>query len=1219
MKKYFVLGLLMSVALSMSAREYVKGEKVYVNVKQSDAVGDWSKDGAKVYFYLYQSWNSSGPTQWLEMTKVDGYVYAGTFTQDALFDRVIVVRGTAGNWGSKWNQTCNIEIPDNNTDVVYLEKFVNQADGCEWNWKNYAPAVSQIKDIVASQTAEVMNICAQAVGDPISLKAKLKADKSDYDYANVKGHGWYQSKDGNTWTSIDTYAGTTRDGEGDVNIMHTIESGVKYLYLHSNKPAGCRLINVVQQTKGCALDCEITSFETAISAVNADDSTYTLDGMVAFGIANGKLVIECDGKSVTIDDPKSPQSFSLPGVPAATENGKKTTATAYFKGDEENCKQTIEFDVPNATEGVEKVTMDSLAGQNFVLEPKDLDPANAYVWLVKDEKTGKTDTVKGATQILTVNAFSSDSTLTYTYKEYYPAAGSMDDMMENGGYEENNSDKKYGEYGKVSTISEYNFWGYLDQTGTTAINFYANSPAGVNKDNLKENGFAVIRNSHNFAPSYATVKAREGSNFALFDAATGTAGGNKKAWYANSEKNTKLKLQKGTTYVLSFWAANVNNYGEMDNAARFVFRIEYNGHVWNSDTLDLSKIEFRNNIWHQHSQTFFAAEDCDDVTISVVNLNTNTLNIGNDFALDDIQFHPISSVSKVVKSQQVFVVTAHEPKVDAFTATVQPVACDGTDYTIAMHVVYQNPKGQLIIKDKTTNTEYPYDVPAVAFDTQATLDKNIVITTNEPTHEWEAYFADWTTAKKEATTIIPGFPRIDTVKTAFSEPGCTDLYTTLTFDLDYTYQQGDLTYWVDGISPKGTATFTAADKSKLTLNDLAFAQIPADGKNTHVLHVSFDGANSCVKDYTLPAVPFSPVINSVVVSGVPATVLCPAQDYEVTVTITTPYDATGRNIVLTYDDKGAQQKTIAATGTSTVTKLTLHTIAGAAQAITAAYEATPTCTKTSDDFTPPVRVSCIKDEATVCEGESYHWDVTNQDYTRPVGIDTIVSGYDSLILTVQVQPKITIGTMALTCDSASEIRIPFTVTGGAPDTYDIAVDGAHYAGAVDGSDIVFTLATMTAGDYSAVVTVGTAGTNCESTANVNFTIAISGQLLSKWTDVLFVSNKDNRYTGYQWIADGVDLPGQTLQYIYDPEGMSGTTVLYQCRLTTTDGETLITCPQTFDEVTPSRTVTSGGAAQVMGIYDTMGRPVSGKLTRGVYIVVTEIDGERVTTKTIIHD
>ena len=125
--------------------------------------------------------------------------------------------------------------------------------------------------------------------------------------------------------------------------------------------------------------------------------------------------------------------------------------------------------------------------------------------------------------------------------------------------------------------------------------------------------------------------------------------------------------------------------------------------------------------------------------------------------------------------------------------------------------------------------------------------------------------------------------------------------------------------------------------------------------------------------------------------------------------------------------------------------------------------------------------------------------------------------------------------------------------------------------------------------------------------------------MSKWTDVLFVSNKEGKYVGYQWLADGVEMTGETRQRLYDPNGLSGTTIQYQCRLTTKEGKTLITCPQTFDEVTPSRTVNTGGAAQVIGIYDTMGRPVSGTLSRGIYIVVTEMDGERITSKTIIYE
>lgn len=154
----------------------------------------------------------------------------------------------------------------------------------------------------------------------------------------------------------------------------------------------------------------------------------------------------------------------------------------------------------------------------------------------------------------------------------------------------------------------------------------------------------------------------------------------------------------------------------------------------------------------------------------------------------------------------------------------------------------------------------------------------------------------------------------------------------------------------------------------------------------------------------------------------------------------------------------------------------------------------------------------------------------------------------------------------MTCDDANEIRVPFTITNGNPDQFDVNVDGNHYAGTIDGTDIVFTLTSMTAGDYSAIVTVGEAGSACETTEAITFTIALSGQMYSKWTDVLFIDNHNHLYTAYQWYADGAVLTGESLQRLYNPVGMSGLSTLYYCRLTTTDGRTLYTCPQAFDDV-----------------------------------------------------
>lgn len=1210
--RYIVLGLLMSLSLSLSARTYKAGEYIYINTDQSSSQEsgqqfNWKNDGAKLFLYFFQSTNT-GNNEWVTMsaTESGSNVYSGTMSgSHPWYDRVIVVRkdpnGTAGNWDHKWNQSCDINIPDNGDCSC---NYINIYCGATANWKGFAPKAGTLPSVSAMSAGglkmEQISICPNDLKGPFSLRVKLNAAKTEYDYSDVKGHGWYKSYDGTTWSEVlPGSTGVPMDGiddEIDLNknqLPEDYTGGTLYYYLHSSIASGRRLIQINTNSAYCDLDCEITSFETAISNVNADDNTYTLDGMVAFGKANGQLVISCDGKSITINDPKSPQAFSLHGVPAATTSGVTTTATAYFDGDQTNCSQQITIDVPNAKEAVQVVEVDSVTGKQFVLTPKDYDPANTYVWLANG------DTIKGAPQVLVIDAYSKDSTTTYTYKEYYPASGSMDDIISNGDYEDATG---YGTYKQKSTISDNDFWGIYDNSASQ-MNFYDTCSLAPDK---KSNGFAVVRSAHNFYPTYAKISAKSGNNFALFDAATGASGANKKAWYATTATSAKLKLQKGTTYVLSFWAANINNYGEMDNAARFKFRIEYNAKIWESKELNLADAEFRNNIWHQCSQTFTADEDCDNVTISVVNLNNNVLNVGNDFALDDIQFHPISTVSKIVKSQQQFVVTAHEPKMDAFTATVVPLDCDAApSYTVQLHAEYRNPKGRIIIQDDQSNT-YSCPTQAVAFDTKAVLDTNIVITGLTPAiHTWEAYFEEWPTAKiSGVTTSAPVVPTIDTLSIAFSEPGCTDLTTTLTFDLAYTYQQGTLSYWVDDLA-KQTAVYNIAKNTPDTLKALSFAGVPADGKNNHVLHISFDGAHSCVKDYTLPAVPFSPVIDAVTITGVPTTVPCGTTAYNAIITITPHYDATGKAIVLTYDSLGTSKTTAPIALTEFPYSLTLYNFAaGSNTTITAAFSNTTTCT-TSGSYTLPKMISCIRDSVTLCESQlPYFWPVGDQYYSGVVGENKYGVETDSLFLFVIATPQISVGTTAVTCDDQSTISIPFTVVSGTPDSIDIAVGTNHYSGSISGSDIVFTRAAeLVAGDYTATITVGTKGSTCTSQNTVDFSVALGNSMYSKWTDVLFIDNKAGLFVGYQWYENGVKMDGETAQRLYRPEGLPGT---YCCQLLMKDGKKIYTCEQTFDKVQPSRSE-SNTPATIVRKY---------RVSPHVYIIQTETDGV-VETKKIL--
>ena len=134
----------------------------------------------------------------------------------------------------------------------------------------------------------------------------------------------------------------------------------------------------------------------------------------------------------------------------------------------------------------------------------------------------------------------------------------------------------------------------------------------------------------------------------------------------------------------------------------------------------------------------------------------------------------------------------------------------------------------------------------------------------------------------------------------------------------------------------------------------------------------------------------------------------------------------------------------------------------------------------------------------------------------------------------------------------------------------------------------------------------------------NYSIALSGQMYSKWTDLLFIDNSSHNYVAYQWYADGAELSGETLQYLYMPTtGMPGT---YYCRLTTATGDIIYTCAQAFSDVPASRNENDGPAASApTRLYDMMGRPLQSQPAEGFYILVEEVNGQQQTRKIIVHE
>lgn len=856
-------------------------------------------------------------------------------------------------------------------------------------------------------------------------------------------------------------------------------------------------------------------------------------------------------------------------------------------------------------------------------------------------------------------------------------------------------------------------------------------------------GFSIVKDANKFWKRYTKkIPAKAGTHFALFDA---DSTGSKKAWTVTTAKCPKLTLAKGTNYMFSFWVANINNYGEMNNAAKLQFAIRYKqGGSWSAQKLLGKPIDLNNypdNIWHQNSYVFTSPVDASEVEIMVRDLNATKNPGGNDFALDDIQFRPISVVSQAIKNCERFVVDIYEPptvvNTPAITITKTP-ACGKTDFSMDVTVSYStlndkfpitleltddiygtiltmpidpavNPnsitlslssatytmlvadgkvhtltakiirkdgkgvdKGgqnsstytspgiptilEPVLKVKNTNcdkvtfdlevtTEYlafkgsklhyewdgtewtNADKPDLSYK-ENTWQKAIGTLHNLPAdgqaHTLRVYsdsaaldcdytFADWTAPYSPQVTVVPTATILD-----FK---CDDEKYQVKVETNFTNGQGHNLIFEDWNGDKKTVTTAAAD----TYKDCTF-EYAWGNPTTHSFKVYFEGAEDCKDNHVISFTsPFLPVIDDVTVTGMPTSIACDAKDYTIGVNFTSLYTPipAGKQIVITYDSLCNTKTTEPIDVTAFPYNLTLYnTATGTENTIYIAFADAPDCKKDYSYF-PPARETCIRDSVTICEGESYDWH--GQPRTGDVGEHKIPDGTDTLYLFVKEVPTINVGTIAMTCDDANVVRVPFSVVKGQPDSIGVAIGDSHLTATLDivGTDTAFTFApaAMKAGDYAAQVTVGQTGVPCNTTENIQFTIALSDHVYSKWTDVLFVSNKEGLFTTYQWFADGVAMTGETLQRLYDPKGLSGSAIVYHCRVTTTDGKTLYTCPQTFDDVTPSRTVdTTPANVKATTLYDSMGRVIKGTPHYGIYIVVEELEnGEIRTRKITIHE
>ena len=1203
-----ILFVLAVITTGIQARIFEAGERLYFNMEAQsvkDAGGNlqygwYATTNNYNYAYFFNSTSNGWSSKAKQYSGTIWYVEAPAGN----WDHVILTRhnSATASWSTKTDQTGDISFyyteggQTKMREQNYIQNFYYNDGGTRngANWAFIAPAPTGNP---ASWTYEDEQICKSAAGSTYMLQAK------NYNYDDTYAHAWFKYEN-NTWTRLQ--GEELRDTEGDkafeVNLGS--ENSDIYYFLQASRPSMCRLIRIrINQncSDGAPGACKITSFVAVASDANVTDQTTAINGVVAFDDRKnaGQLQIWSPGVDTLIidnNDIETPQTFRLKGFDASAAKTYTLYAT-FLSGDGCDASCTVSVTPPTVSPTTHTTTgTDSdLRLTRFTQEDVTLTPTNQnstyFQW------------TNSADEVVISGTYPENRNLTFTAPteakdiDYYLMATNdppspEGNLISNGTFEtEDNLESKY------------NYW------GKDLTNYYDTHPGA-------SGGYAIVQNSSDFYHTYNTVVAHEGSYFGLFDSKVTSNVEDQAAWIAKSgSKNPKLKVQAGVSYLFSFWVANINAFYQMNNGARLQFQISYDGGTtWSDLGGEINLGNYKDNRWHGLSSIATPTTSSTNVALRVINKNTSGMNIGNDFALDDIRFEAVTASTSNIAGYERFPVHYLLCEINNATfAQRQPVGC-GTDiadvdYTIS----FVHPRGDLFIYE---GTELLARIPHSEIGDNATSYTGVL--SNRPVdnadHTMTVYFDDEHVKTDAPTTYIynaRAIPSITVKSLSWSTVSCDVPTTTLTAVIGYTNQNGSFTANVDGGAP-ASGTFTAENDEELETT-ITIPEVPADGLDTHKLNVIFNGSHGCtITDYSiLSPAPLTPTIDTANISF-----SAPSCDNLAT-SLTFDLDYTYQQGTFTYWVDGMTPQTATYTEadktTQRLTGLNVEGIPADGQTHTlhVSFDGANSCVKSYSLPAVPLLRSCIKDEATICEGETYPW--MGNSYTRPVGIDTITNPanvYDTLILTVLATPRISVGIIAMTCDEANEIRVPFSVTNGTPDSYDIAVDGVHTAGTIDGTDIVFSLAAMTPGDYTATITASEAGL-CESTSDISFTIAISNQMYSKWTDVLFIDNHDHSYTGYQWYADGSAIANENQQYLYRPEGMSGQSTLFHCRLTTTDGKTLYTCPMTFDEVPRSADATPASTpAQVIRTY---------RVGPHVQIVQT-IEGEHIQTrKIIIHE
>ncbi|MBP5658404.1 MAG: T9SS type A sorting domain-containing protein, partial [Paludibacteraceae bacterium] len=173
-----------------------------------------------------------------------------------------------------------------------------------------------------------------------------------------------------------------------------------------------------------------------------------------------------------------------------------------------------------------------------------------------------------------------------------------------------------------------------------------------------------------------------------------------------------------------------------------------------------------------------------------------------------------------------------------------------------------------------------------------------------------------------------------------------------TFELNYTKQKGDLKLYINGTETAYTilegSPIVADNDAEKTLK-IKIASLTADSTK-RTLRVQFTGANSCDKEYILPAAPFSPRITGQ--TATMSAISCGSDKYTLNVTFTAT-NSLGRDVTIRFKGNDYVRTTADGSNTFSFANITRETVMPNDQEVQIFYTDATYCTT-------PVKASYVE-------------------------------------------------------------------------------------------------------------------------------------------------------------------------------------------------------------------------------------------------------------------